>query len=170
MRYSESPELTVTRCAGARTTGASMSAGAADTSTCGAGSGPNETVSRVSEGGSASATVTGSGPGSDDAFAGSGEEANAENSTAASGRGDGAGCSSGDASCPASDNAVGRSDARTDAAAEPGRSRSITVVSSAGAERMGATSRMTPPVATTSAEPTTPPMIGHRRTTNPGPR
>ena len=144
MRYSESPEFTVTRCAGARTIGASMSAGGTGSSTGGADSGLIETVSGTSEGGSASATATGCGPGSDDAFAGSGEEATSESSTAASRRGDGAGCSSGDASCPALDNIV--SGARPVSATESGSSRSTTVVSSAGAERIGATPRMTPPV------------------------
>ena len=94
----------------------------------------------------ACAAATESGPGPDVAFAGGGVEAIAENSAGASGPGDCADRGSGDASRPALDNALERSGSLPDAAAGSGRTRSITVVSSAGAERMGATSRMTAPV------------------------
>ena len=54
-------------------------------------------------------------------------------------------------------------------AGEPGSTRSTTTVSSAaGAGWTGPTSSMTPPVATTSAEPTTTPIISRRRPGIPG--
>ena len=79
---------------------------------------------------------------------------------------------SGEVTFPASADEYGEPGIRSGSAAEPGSTRSITVVSSAGTGRIEATSRTAPPVATTSAEPTTPPMISRprRRPKVPGPR
>ena len=57
-----------------------------------------------------------------------------------------------------------RASTAPDTSAEPGSARSMTVVSAAGVEGPEAMSRRAPPVATKSAETTTPPMISHRRT------
>ena len=77
---------------------------------------------------------------------------------------------SGEAISPAFADSLVCPETRSGSAAESGSTRSITVVSNAGAGRIEATSRMAPPVATTSAEPTTPPMISHRRPSILGPR
>ncbi len=79
---------------------------------------------------------------------------------------------SGEVTVPASADEYGEPGIRSGSAAEPGSTRSITVVSSAGTGRIEATSRTAPPVATTSAKPTTPPMISRprRRPKVPGPR
>ena len=77
---------------------------------------------------------------------------------------------SGEAVFPAPAVSLDPSGTWSGSAAGSGSTRSITVVSNSGVEPMEATFRTAAPVVTTSAEPTTPPMISRCRSDVLGPR